>query len=230
MIDMKAVVLLSGGLDSATAAAVAKSQGFELYALSFSYGQRHKKELQCARRVGDFFGVKEHRLLSIELPWARSALTSKDIPVPEDSFDPTSVPVTYVPARNIIFLAFAASYAEALGASEVFAGMNAVDYSGYPDCRPQFLNAFQEALNLGTKSGAEGSALSIRTPLAGLTKAEIVGYGLKLGVDYSLTWSCYKGGEKACGHCDSCLLRLKGFREAGVQDPLEYENGDQIRR
>jgi 7-cyano-7-deazaguanine synthase len=230
MIDMKAVVLLSGGLDSATAAAVAKSQGFELYALSFDYGQRHKKELQCARRVGDFFGIKEHRLLSIDLPWARSALTSEDIPVPEDSFDPTSVPVTYVPARNIIFLAFAASYAEALGASDVFAGMNAVDYSGYPDCRPQFLHAFQEALNLGTKSGAEGSAFNIRTPLAGLTKAEIVRYGLKLGVDYSLTWSCYKGGEKACGHCDSCLLRLKGFREAGVQDPLEYENGDQIRR
>jgi 7-cyano-7-deazaguanine synthase len=221
--------LLSGGLDSATAAAMAKSQGFELYALSFDYGQRHKKELECAQKVGDFLGVQEHKVLLVDLPWASSALTREDIPVPEDRLDSASIPVTYVPSRNTIFLAFAASYAEALGVRDIFAGMTAVDYSGYPDCRPEFLQAFEVVLNLGTKAGSEDGSFNLHTPLVGMTKAEIVKCGLSLGVDYSLTWSCYKGGEKACGHCDSCLLRLKGFREAGAQDPLEYEGGDQVR-
>lgn len=221
--------MLSGGLDSATAAAMAKSQGFELYALSFDYGQRHEKELKCAQRMGDFLGVQEHRVLSVDLPWASSALTREGIPVPEDQLSSAPIPVTYVPSRNTIFLAFAASYAEALETGDIFAGMTAVDYSGYPDCRPEFLQAFKVALNLGTKAGSEGGDFNLHTPLVGMTKAEIVKCGLSLGVDYSLTWSCYKGGEKACGHCDSCLLRLKGFREAGAQDPLEYEGGDQVR-
>ena len=227
---MRAVVLLSGGLDSTTVGAIAKRQGFELHALTFDYGQRHRKELQCARRVGEFLGVREHRLLSIDLPWAVSALTREDIAVPEGGLDLGAVPITYVPARNLIFLAYAASYAEALGAREIFAGMNAVDYSGYPDCRPEFLQAFKRALNLGTKAGSEGEDFNINTPLVGMTKAQIVRHGVDLGVDYSLTWSCYKGRDKACGRCDSCLLRLKGFREAGAVDPLEYEDGSQVHR
>lgn len=220
---MKAVILLSGGLDSATAAAVAKSQGFKLYALSFDYGQRHRRELVSAERIGTFLGVEEHRFTSIALPIPNSALTDKNRAIPEDSLCPGYIPVTYVPGRNAIFLSIASSYAEALEATHLFAGMNAVDYSSYPDCRPEFVESFQTALNLGTKAGSEGKPLTIHTPLIGLTKGEIIKLGLSLGLDYSLTWSCYKGREKACGHCDSCLLRLKGFQEIDTRDPLEYE-------
>ena len=223
-----AVVLLSGGLDSTTVLAIAKHQGFEVYALSFSYGQRHSWELQAARRVAQTIGVAGHKTVNLDLrTFGGSALTS-EIEVPKGRSVTEmahGIPITYVPARNTIFLSFALAWAEVLGSSDVFIGVNALDYSGYPDCRPEFIRSFEATANLATKAGIEGrQKLVIHTPLIDLTKAEIIRRGIELGVDYSLTSSCYDpapGGEP-CGQCDSCLLRQKGFRENGTEDPLTY--------
>ena len=226
----KAVVLLSGGLDSSTCMAIAKNEGYEVYALSFDYGQRHRKELESAKAIAEHFGAKEHKLLKIDLTQiGGSALTDESIEIPENrdiEHISEEIPVTYVPARNTILLSFALAYAEVKNADAVYIGANALDYSGYPDCRPEYYKAFEEVARLGTKRGVEGRPIEIRYPLIDMTKAEIIRTGMKLGVPYGLTWSCYKGGEKACGVCDSCRLRLKGFREAGYEDPLEYENAD----
>jgi 7-cyano-7-deazaguanine synthase len=224
----RAVVLLSGGLDSATVLAIARSQGYEPYALSFSYGQRHIWELEAAARVASSIGVIQHRTAQIDLRvFGGSALTS-DIAVPKGrSADDMShgIPITYVPARNTIFLSFALAWAEVIGSSDIFIGVNALDYSGYPDCRPEFIEAFERMANLATKAGVEGrQSLKIHTPLIDLTKAQIIAKGLELGVDYSLTSSCYDPSStgQPCGECDSCLLRQKGFRENGIEDPLRY--------
>ncbi len=222
----KAVVLLSGGLDSATVLAVAKSEGYQLYALSFSYGQRHSWELEAAKRVAASIGVAEHRIAAIDLrAFGGSALTA-DIAVPkgratEEMYH--GIPITYVPARNTIFLAFALAWAEVSGANDIFLGVNALDYSGYPDCRPEFIVAFEKMANLATKAGVEGRmSLKIHTPLIALSKAEIIRMGLGLGVDYGLTSSCYDPSPVGvpCGQCDSCLLRQKGFEENEIDDPL----------
>jgi 7-cyano-7-deazaguanine synthase len=219
----KAVVLLSGGLDSATVLAMANAQGYSTYALSFDYGQRHKVELDAARRVATSLGVAEHRVLNFDLTqWGGSALTDRNIPVPES---PTSgIPVTYVPARNTIFLSLALAWAETLGAPNIFAGMNAVDYSGYPDCRPEYVAAFQAMARLATRAGIEGEALTIHTPIIHMSKADIVREGTRLGVDYAMTVSCYQADAegRACGRCDSCRLRREGFMQAGVVDPTRY--------
>ncbi|MHB0912568.1 MAG: 7-cyano-7-deazaguanine synthase QueC [Armatimonadota bacterium] len=217
----KAVVLLSGGLDSATAAAIAKAEGHELYALSFAYGQRHAKELECARKVGESLGVAKHVTVDFDLTkWGGSALTD-EIDVPLDRVEMADVPVTYVPARNTIFLSFALGYAEVVGANTIIIGANQLDYSGYPDCREGYLRAFEEMANLATRAAAvEGRRVRIYAPLLHMTKAEIVRRGTELGVDYSLTWSCYQGLDTPCGRCDSCILRAEGFRAAGVKDPL----------
>ena len=227
MATPKAVVLLSGGMDSATAAAVALDQGFEVYALSFRYGQRHATELEAAGRVAKRLGTSRHVVLDIDLrAFGGSALTG-DLDVPKDT--PlgrigSSIPATYVPARNTIFLSFALGWAETLGASDIFLGANALDYSGYPDCRPEYIEAFERMANLATRAGVEGRRLRIHTPLISLSKAEIVKLGHQLGVDYGLTWSCYDPADgTACGRCEACLLRRKGFREAGVEDPVAYQ-------
>ena len=223
-----AVVLLSGGLDSTTVLAIAKSQGYDPYALSFRYGQRHAVELESAGRVAAAQGVRRHVIADIDLRvFGGSSLTS-DIAVPKhDAADELSdeIPSTYVPARNTVFLSFALAYAETVGSQDIFIGVNALDYSGYPDCRPEYIGAFQNMANLATKAGVEGRQLTIHTPLITLTKAEIIATGLALGVDYGLTSSCYDPDESGnpCGHCDSCLLRLKGFAEAGHTDPLTYQ-------
>ncbi|SDD54812.1 MULTISPECIES: 7-cyano-7-deazaguanine synthase QueC [Kordiimonas] len=226
----KAVVLLSGGLDSATCVAIAQEQGFEVYALSFRYGQRHSVELEAADRIADHLGVTEHKTAVIDLTlFGGSALTA-DIDVPKDRSDDDmshDIPVTYVPARNTIFLSFALAYAEVVGAKDIFIGVNALDYSGYPDCRPEFIKSYEETANLGTKVGVtDAERIRIRTPLLDMTKAEIAAAGTKLGVDYGLTISCYDPDTagKACGHCDSCLLRKKGFKEAGLADPTRYQD------
>ena len=228
MTSPKAVVLLSGGMDSATAAAVALEEGFEVYALSFRYGQRHAAELQAARLVAERLGVRRHVVLDIDLrAFGGSALTG-DLEVPKDT--PlerigSAIPATYVPARNTIFLSFAMGWAETLGASDIFLGANALDYSGYPDCRPEFIEAFERMANLATRAGAEGRRLRVHTPLMDLSKAEIVGLGRRLGVDFALTWTCYDPGPdgRACGRCEACLLRRKGFRDAGAEDPIAYQ-------
>ena len=222
----RAVVLLSGGLDSTTTLAVAKSGGFEPYALSFDYGQRHRNELDAARAVARAIGVADHVVATIDLrAFGGSALTD-DIEVPKAHSMEGAIPITYVPARNTIFLSFALAWAEVLSASHIFIGVNALDYSGYPDCRPEYIEAYQRMADLATKAGVEGSKLTIHTPLIELTKAEIVRRGVHLGVDFSLTWSCYdpNASAEACGECDSCQLRLKGFREAGVTDPVRYRS------
>jgi 7-cyano-7-deazaguanine synthase len=224
----RAVVLLSGGLDSATVLAIARSEGYELHALSFSYGQRHIVELDAARRVAASIGVADHRIAKIDLRvFGGSALTG-DFAVPKGrTADEMShdIPITYVPARNTIFLSFALAWAEVLGSSDIFIGVNALDYSGYPDCRPEFIAAFEKMANLATKAGVEGrQALRVHTSLIALTKAEIIRKGIALGVDYGLTSSCYDPAPTGapCGECDSCLLRCKGFRENGIDDPLRY--------
>jgi 7-cyano-7-deazaguanine synthase len=223
-----AIVLLSGGLDSATALAVAKRDGFEPYALSFRYGQRHTVELDCAQRISTRENVARHVIADIDLRvFGGSALTA-DIEVPKhdsvEQLDPDAVPVTYVPARNTIFLSFALAFAETVGASDIYIGVNALDYSGYPDCRPEYIAAFETMGRLATVAGVGGRPLRIHTPLIQLTKAQIIELGLGLGVDYSLTSSCYDPapGPIACGHCDSCLLRQKGFAEVGQPDPIVY--------
>jgi len=224
----RAVVLLSGGLDSATVLAIARSEGYELYALSFAYGQRHIVELEAARRVAASIGVAAHRIAAIDLrAFGGSALTG-DIDVPKGRTAgemAEGIPITYVPARNTIFLSFALAWAEVLGSSDIFIGVNALDYSGYPDCRPEFIHAFEKMANLATKAGVERrQALRIHTPLIALTKAQIIRKGIELGVDYGLTSSCYDPSQAGapCGQCDSCLLRRKGFRENGMEDPLPY--------
>jgi 7-cyano-7-deazaguanine synthase len=222
----KAVILLSGGLDSATVLAIAKAEGYALYALSFSYGQRHAWELEAAKRVAAFIGVVQHRTATIDLrAFGGSALTA-DIAVPKGRDTEAmshGIPITYVPARNAIFLSFALAWAEVLGASDIFLGVNALDFSGYPDCRPEFIAAFENMANLATKAGVEGRQhLKIHTPLIAMTKAQIIARGTELGVDYALTSSCYDPGPTGapCGQCDSCLLRQKGFRENRIEDPL----------
>jgi 7-cyano-7-deazaguanine synthase len=223
----KAVVLLSGGIDSATTLAIAKDSGYEVYAISFRYGQRHYFEIEAAKKVAIAMGVKRHLVMNIDLAsFGGSALTD-DIPIPKrDEVEDIGkeIPVTYVPARNMIFLSLAVGWAEVLGVGDIFIGVNMIDYSGYPDCRSEFIEAFEKAANLGTKSGAEGRKIKIHTPLISLTKSEIIKRGLELGVDYSLTHSCYDPDEegRACGNCDSCLLRKKGFEEAGVEDTTVY--------
>ncbi len=222
-----AVVLLSGGLDSATAAAIALRDGFDVHALSFDYGQRHSAELDASKRVAGALGAVEHRVVPLDLrAFGGSALTA-DIDVPKDRDDEEmaeSIPVTYVPARNTIFLSFALALAEVLRSTDIYIGVNALDYSGYPDCRPEYIEAFQTMARLATRAGIEGHGVSIRAPLMQLTKAEIIRLGTSLKVDYGLTVSCYDADTegRACGHCDSCLLRSKGFREAGIEDPTVY--------
>lgn len=228
----KAVVLLSGGLDSTTTLAMARVAGFDVRALTFRYGQRHAVELEAAKRVAAAYGVREQIVVDIDLrQFGGSALTS-DLPVPKDrslAAMEQEIPVTYVPARNTVFLSFALAWAEVLGASDIFIGVNAVDYSGYPDCRPEFIRAFERMGQLATKAGVEGKQhLKIHTPLISLTKAEIIRQGLALGVDYSLTTTCYdpSADGAACGRCDACLLRLNGFAENGVRDPARYVSGE----
>lgn len=220
----RAVVLVSGGLDSTTLLAIARSEGREVYALSFDYGQRHRSELHAAERVARELGSAEHRVAKIDLrAFGGSALTA-DVAVPKDAVGEPGIPVTYVPARNMIFLSFAVGYAEVIGAEEIWIGVNAIDYSGYPDCRPEFIDAFQTAILRGTRSGVESGKPAIIVPLMEMTKAEIIRAGVRLGVDYSTTVSCYDPDEsgRACGHCDSCFLRKRGFEEAGVPDPTRY--------
>lgn len=223
-----AVVLLSGGLDSTTTLAIARHEGYELNAISFSYGQRHQHEIVAAQRIAKLAGVRRHVVVDIDLrQFGGSALTS-EIAVPKhDSVEQigTAIPVTYVPARNTVFLSFALAWAESLPASDIFIGVNALDYSGYPDCRPEYIEAFQRMANLATKAGVEGHGIKIHAPLIHLTKAEIIRRGLELGVDYGLTTSCYDPSlaGAACGHCDACLLRLKGFAENAAADPASYE-------
>ena len=222
----RAVVLLSGGLDSATVLAMAREQGFACHAMSMDYGQRHRVELEAARHVARTLGVVQHRSIPIPLDaFGGSALTDPGIPVPEAGGG--GIPVTYVPARNTIFLSLALGWAEVLGARDIFIGVNAVDYSGYPDCRPEFVAAFEQLANLATRAGVEGDRFHVRAPLIHLTKAEIIREGVRLGVDYGLTVSCYRAdpGGRACGHCDSCRLRAQGFRDAGVPDPTRYTSG-----
>ncbi len=223
----KAIVLLSGGLDSATCMAIAKSEHFELHALSFDYGQRHRVELAAAKRVARFFSAAQQRVIRIDgAAVAGSSLTSSK-PVPKNRTAhriAAGTPNTYVPARNTIFLSYALAFAETLGSCDIFIGVNALDYSGYPDCRPEFIAAFERVANLATKAGVEGCRMTIHAPLVNLTKAQIIRRGAALGVDYSITHSCYDplASGAACGSCDSCVLRKKGFREAGVEDPTTY--------
>lgn len=225
----RAVCLLSGGLDSATGLACARHDGFVTYALSFDYGQRHKVELEAAKRVAKALGAERHEVTRIDLRlFGGSALTADlDVPKGRDTGEMShGIPITYVPARNTIFLSFALAWAEVLGASDIYLGVNAVDYSGYPDCRPEYIDAFRKMANLATKAGVEGEMdLRIHTPLISLSKAEIIRLGVSLGVDYGLTHSCYDPDMAglACGRCDSCLLRLAGFAEAGIADPLDYQ-------
>ncbi len=221
----KAVILVSGGLDSTTVLSMALSQGYECHTLSFDYGQRHRSELEAAQRVSEAAAVKDHKVVKLDLgAIGGSALTDRAIDVPE--YETSGIPVTYVPARNTVFLSIALGWAEVLGASDIFLGVNAVDYSGYPDCRPEYISAFESMANLATKAAVEGQQLSIHAPLISMTKAEIVSAGLALGVDYSQTVSCYQASLEglACGKCDSCRLRAQGFIEAGVKDPTRYQN------
>ncbi|HKA61509.1 MAG TPA: 7-cyano-7-deazaguanine synthase QueC [Methylomirabilota bacterium] len=226
MAGRRAVVLLSGGLDSTTALAVARDEGFECYALSFDYGQRHDRELESAHRVADALGAKQHLVLRLDLRAIGGSALTADIPVPKsrsESEMSSGIPVTYVPARNTIFLSHALAWAEVLESSDIFIGVNALDYSGYPDCRPEYIEAFERMANLATRAGVEGAMrLRIHTPLINLSKAQIVLRGSGLGVDLGLTWSCYEPqpNGRACGRCDSCLLRRKGFSEAGLRDPV----------
>ena len=220
----KAVVLISGGLDSTTVLAMARHQGYDCYTLCFDYGQRHKVELHAAQRLSKALGATEHKVVTLDLRTiGGSALTDDALSVPES--ETVGIPITYVPARNTIFLSIALGWAEVLEAEAIFIGVNAVDYSGYPDCRPDYIKAFQSMAELATKAGVEGRALAIKTPLIELSKADIIGQGHVLGVDYSLTVSCYQADDegRACGKCDSCRLRRRGFDDAGVKDPTVYQ-------
>ncbi len=219
----RAVVLLSGGLDSVTALAMAKQQGFECYTLSFDYGQRHEAELTAAKALSQQQGAIEHKVINIDLRSIGGSALTDDIDVPEQIAE--GIPVTYVPARNTVFLSIALGWAEVLNAEAIFVGVNAVDYSGYPDCRPAFIDAFEMLANLATKAGVEGQRLSVQAPLIDMTKADIIKVGTKLGIDYSQTISCYQANEQgqACGRCDSCRFRQQGFEQAGLPDPTRYQ-------
>ncbi|MCA9759077.1 MAG: 7-cyano-7-deazaguanine synthase QueC [Candidatus Eisenbacteria bacterium] len=228
----KAVALLSGGMDSATTVAIALRDGFEVTALSFSYGQRHSAELAAARAVAKQFGITQHHIVDIDLRAVGGSALTSDLPVPKSRSAEemsTDVPITYVPARNTVFLSFGLAWAEVLGADDIFIGVNALDYSGYPDCRPEFISAFEHLANLATRTGVEdnGRRIRIRAPLIAMTKAEIVREGMSLGVDYSLTRTCYDPTEDglSCGRCDACILRLRGFAECGLEDPAPYVPG-----
>ena len=225
---MKAVVLVSGGLDSTTCLAIAREQNFDLYALTLNYGQRHDHELNSARMIIDFFNIHDHSIIDIDLAqFGGSALTDQiDVPKKRDLSDMDEIPVTYVPARNTVFLSLALAWAEVLGSFDIFIGVNALDYSGYPDCRAEYISSFEKTANLATKAGVSGSSFKIHTPLIDMTKSEIIKVGLDLGVDYSLTSSCYDPDQEGnpCGLCDACYLRLKGFKETGITDPLNYSN------
>ena len=217
----KAVILLSGGLDSATTLYVAKEEGYNCYCSIFDYGQRHKKEIEAARKIARSVD-SAYQILKIKLPWGGSSLLDKKVKLPiTDCRLPIAIPSTYVPSRNIIFLSFALSYAEAIGASAIYIGAHSHDYSGYPDCRPEFYRAFSKVILSGTKAGVEKKEIKLKAPLLGKTKAEIIRLGNRLGVPFELTWSCYRGGKKPCGECDSCYFRAKGFQEAGASDPYE---------
>ena len=223
----KAVILLSGGLDSTTCLAIAKNQGFDLNALTLNYGQRHDFELKSAQKIVDHFQIKNHSVVNINLAqFGGSALTDEiDVPKDRSESEMTDIPITYVPARNTVFLSLALAWAETINAFNIFIGVNVLDYSGYPDCRPEYIAAFEKTANLATKAGVSGERFKIHTPLINMKKSEIILNGLKLGVDYSLTSSCYdplKNGTP-CGHCDACILRLKGFQEADAIDPLSYQ-------
>ena len=224
----RAVILLSGGLDSTTCLAIAREQGFDLFALTVNYGQRHVFELQAAKNVALSFEVEKHSILNIDLAQFGGSALTDDIEVPKDRVDSemNQIPVTYVPARNTILLSVALARAETLDSFDIFIGVNALDYSGYPDCRPEYIESFERTANLATKAGVTGKNFHIHTPLINMTKAEIIKSGTKLGVDYGLTFSCYDPQETGfpCGHCDACILRLKGFKEAGIPDPLNYPN------
>ncbi|WP_028238527.1 7-cyano-7-deazaguanine synthase QueC [Stutzerimonas azotifigens] len=223
MNEKKAVILLSGGLDSATVVAMARAEGYACHTLSFDYGQRHRAELQAAERIARQLGAVRHKVVGLTLDdIGGSALTDTSIPVPDH--ETQGIPVTYVPARNTVFLALALGWAEVIGARDIFIGVNAVDYSGYPDCRPEFIQAFEQVANLATKAGVEGQGFRIQAPLQTLSKAQIIQAGVGLGVDYGLTVSCYQADEdgRACGRCDSCRLRARGFADAGIADPTRY--------
>jgi 7-cyano-7-deazaguanine synthase len=229
VVDKKAVVLLSGGVDSATTLAIARSEGFRCYALTFAYGQRHRREVEAAKKVAGALEVSEHRIIDIDLSaFGGSALTDSAMEVPKDRADlgrPAQIPPTYVPARNTIFLSYALAWAEVLGAFDIFIGVNVTDYSGYPDCRPEFISAFEKTANLATAAAVEGKGrYHIHTPVIKMTKGQIILVGKRLGVDFSMTHSCYDpdGQGRSCGRCDSCRLRLKGFAEAGLKDSIEY--------
>lgn len=219
----KAVVILSGGLDSTTCMGIAADKGYELYALTFDYGQRHRHEVEHAKRVAQHYGVKQHRIVQLDFlrQIGGSALTDPELEVPTDGVT-NDIPITYVPGRNLIFLSLATSYAEVVGARTIYIGVSAVDYSGYPDCRPEFISAMNETIRLGTKASQQEQPIVIEAPLVHLSKAETIRLGTRLGVPYHLTTSCYQGQSPACGICDSCRLRLKGFAEAGVEDPIPY--------
>lgn len=221
--NKKAVVLLSGGLDSATVLACARAEGFDCYALSFDYGQRHRAELNASENVAAALSVTEHKIATIDLAqFGGSALTDKAIAVPHQASE--GIPVTYVPARNTVFLSFALAWAEVLKSQDIYIGVNAVDYSGYPDCRPEYIAAYETMANLATRAGVEGHKLSVHTPLINLSKAEIIRLGMRHGIDYAMTVSCYSASDegRACGQCDSCRLRARGFADAGVPDPTQY--------
>ncbi len=224
--EKKAVVLSSGGVDSTTALAIAKSEGYKIYSISFNYGQRHIIELEKAKKVAEYFKVEKHIIINVDLREIGGSALTAEIDVPKERNEAQiskEIPVTYVPARNVIFLSIASAWAESIGSSDIFIGVNAIDYSGYPDCRPEFISSFEEMINLATKAGVEGKKIIIHTPLANLTKGEIIKKGIELKIDYSITSSCYDPIDgKACGKCDSCILRLKGFKEAGIKDPIEY--------
>jgi 7-cyano-7-deazaguanine synthase len=228
--DLKAVVLLSGGIDSATTLAIAQNSGFVIYALSFRYGQRHAVEMEASLRIAQKSSVAEHLVLDIDLRKIGGSALTADINVPrnrEAKEMKENIPVTYVPARNTIFLSYALAWAEVIGANDIFIGVNVLDYSGYPDCRPEYIEAYQKMANLATKAGVEGKQkLKIHTPLIQLSKSQIIRKGMELGVDYSLTHSCYDPSDsgEACGECDSCILRLRGFQDAGIKDPVRYKN------
>lgn len=225
---MKAVCLISGGLDSCTTAFIAKSKGYEIYALSFNYGQRHNKEIECAKKIASSVYAKKHVVFDIDLGlFGGSSLVDKSLEIEkcqELEEIGKAIPSTYVPARNTVFLSIALAYAEVVDADAIFIGVTATDYSGYPDCRPEYIKAFKKMANLATKKGVEGNPIEIYAPLIGLSKVDIIKKGLDLDVPFENTWSCYEGGDKACGTCDSCLLRLKGFQESGNKDPLIYKS------